>query len=100
MDSDIRTIQAKFYNVANDIFQATYQRFRRDVAGIDRDGNENVHQLLRSKYSNTLRQLLEQEAGVFCARCKIQKIQPQLRTRLTGVIHYFITEFMRKADET
>jgi hypothetical protein len=99
MDGDIRTIQAAFYNTANDILQVTYQQFRRDAAGIDRNGDENVYQLLRSKYIRVLRQLLEQKAGIFCDRCKIQKLQQPLRARLTDTIRYFEAEFMRKANE-
>ena len=99
MDPTIRDIEVEFYNIANDLFQSTYQEFRNDAALIDRNGDENVYQLLRSKYSKILRQLLEQRAGLLIDRVETKEKRLHLGASLAETIHYFDVEFMRKADE-
>ena len=99
MSDDIRNIQNEFNAIANTIMQATYDEFRNDTAMIDRDGDENVYQMLRSKYCHELRQLLEYKASVLMRRCESHKQQSGLGANLANTIRYFEDQFMRKADE-
>lgn len=100
MEEDIRKIRSGFYNTANDIFQASCQAFRHNVSRIDRDGNENVHQLIRSKYAYRLRRSLEHEAGILIERYRATGRPHELKTALTETILFFCNEFMRKTDES
>lgn len=99
MEGDIRIIRAEFYSIANDVFQTTYRSFRKDVSSMDRNANENVHQMIRSKYCNLLRHTLEYEANALIARCQGLGVRHELSTALTETIRFFHDEFLRKADE-
>ncbi|MDF2380370.1 hypothetical protein JMG10_02745 [Nostoc ellipsosporum NOK] len=99
MKVDIRAMRAEFYSMANEVFQATYRSFRNDVAAVERTGHENVHQMIRSKYSNLLIRTLEHEAQVLIARCEGAGVKNELSTSLVTTIHFFLDEFLRKADE-
>lgn len=99
MADDIRIIQTEFFSIGNALLQETHTVFRKEAALIDRDGEENKYQLLRAKYKQLLRQLLEQKASALLNRSDARQLQG-LGANLAGTIHYFETEFLRKADET
>ena len=100
MADDIRVLQTEFFSIGNALLQETHDVFRKEAALIDRDGEENKYQLLRAKYKQLLRQLLEQKAGILLDRSDVRQLEPGLGANLAGTIHYFETEFLRKADET
>lgn len=99
MDENVRSIETTFRLAANEVFQTTWRNFRRSVSDLARDGNENVHQLTRAKFTASLRGKLNHIAVSIIDTCTEQTIKHELRTSLAAIIHYFEIEFIRKSDE-
>lgn len=76
-----------------------YQDFLGDKKKIDRHGDENVYQLLRSKHRKYLLQSLEQQANSIIASHQTGETQFKLRGDLAAIIRYFEIEFIRRSGE-
>jgi hypothetical protein len=98
-DPDIRALQAHFNDIASALFQEASNSFRNEAARTNRDGKENVYQLLRSKHCQYFRRSLQQQADAILARCDKKEMQLRLRAYLGESIRYFEAEFLRKTDE-
>lgn len=98
MRKDIRTIYAEFNNLSMKIFFSLLNEFRNETTKIERVSNENVFQLLRSKYSCTLQERLERGAFALIDKCDSKEDQGRLRIGFSEKIKYFLREFVRKAN--
>lgn len=99
MEDYVRIKQIEFNQLANDAFQWAVTAFRKEAANINRRGDENVYQMLRSKHQQLLRTTLEQKAMSFIARCDRTSMHAPLHTSCIEIIRYFESEFLRKSDE-
>lgn len=98
MDKDIRISYAEFNESAMRIYFSLFREFRTETEAIERNGSENVFQLLRAKYVSTLRQKLEGSANAMLDQCKSADAQGRLRIGFSEKIKYFIKEFTIKSS--
>ena len=97
MDKDIRFIYNEYNEVAMRIFFSLFNKFREEADSIERNGYENVFQMLKGKYVKTLKMRLEQSASVFIENCDSAEIQGRLRIGFSEKISWLTREFYRKS---
>lgn len=97
MDKDIRVVYSEFNEESLRIFFSLFNKFRNEADVIERDGYENVFQLLRSKYIILLKQSLERCAANLVEQCNTAESQGRLRIGFAEKITYFTREFLRKS---
>lgn len=99
MSDQVTICQLKFNGIANDMLHANYRAFQANVLRIDRRGNENVYQMTRSKYAQTLRRVLTHAANDLIERCDKAGERLRLKSIFAERIHYFTEEFLRISNE-
>ena len=99
MDKDIRISHAEFNEQAMRIFFSLLREFRNEAEAIQRNGSENIFQLMRARYLTVLKQRLERSAGVFLDQCKTAHSQGLLRNGFSERISYFLKEFTRDSEK-
>jgi len=97
-ENDFRIVYSEYNQEANQIFFELFNDFRNKVDALDRDGDENVFQLLRSKYLKTLRQQLGGCANLLIDKCDVAEVQGRLRINFSEKITYLQKEFTRKSE--
>jgi len=100
MDKDIRVAYAEFNKEASRIFSSVFNEFRDEADKIERDGHENVFQVVRAKYFNLLKYRLDRFAGFLIDHSATKESQGQLRINFSENINYFLKEFERKSELT
>ncbi|KIC94866.1 hypothetical protein [Flavihumibacter solisilvae] len=98
MDKDIRISHAEFNEQAMRIFFPLLREFRNEAKAIERNGSENIFQLLRARYVNVLKQRLERSAGSLLDQCKTAQSQGLLRNGFSERISYYLKEFTRNSE--
>jgi hypothetical protein len=96
--NDLRIAYAEYNQEASRIFFGLFNEFRNEADDLERDGDENVFQLLRAKYTAVLKQRLERSANLLIAGCNAAEAQGRLRISVTEKIKYFLKEFTRKSE--
>jgi hypothetical protein len=96
VEKDIEIIHIEFNNEAKKIFFLLYKKFANAVKAIDRRKDDNVFQLLKGKYTYTLKQQLEEFAKGLITKYKATANLNQLERSLTNEINTYTNEFDRK----
>lgn len=98
MDKDIRISHAEFNEQAMRIFFSLLREFRNEAEAIQRNGSENIFQLMRARYISVLKQRLERSAGILLEQCKTAHSQGLLRNGFSERISYYLKEFTRDSE--
>lgn len=97
-NNDIRFTYSEYDRKADRIFFGLFSEFRDKVDLLDRDGDENVFQLLRANYKKKLKQQLEVYANLLITNCDLAELQGRLRINFAEKINYLLREFVRKSE--
>jgi hypothetical protein len=97
-DNDLRFVYSEYNQEATRVFFRLFNEFRNEADTMGREGDENVFQLIRAKYSATLKHQLEQIAGLLITKCDSFESQGRLRISFAEKIKYFAREFIRKSE--
>ncbi len=88
----------KFNEEASKIYFLVVEEFQQKVKSLNRDGNENLFQLIRSQYAQILNGRLSQLASSITNDCQNPDLKNSLPGGLYQNISYFLNEFDKKAN--
>ena len=94
MKNDAEYRSMAFHNRAREILSSVYNDFKRSVAAIDRQGDENVFQQLRNKFAGKLKQKLQSVALELLGETAVGT--DKLNQVLSRLIEQYVHEFMQK----
>ena len=97
MDNDIRGIYFEFDELAKRHFFTIFNKFQDALGDIEKEYDENVFQLSRSKHISLLKKRLEESAVMLMNRYESAEATGRLRFNLTETIGYYLKEFTRKS---
>jgi hypothetical protein len=97
-ENDIRQSYAEYDQESSRIFFKLFNEFRMEADTVEKDGDENVFQTLRAKYSSLLKQRLERTAGLIIIKYDAAGSQGRLRISFAEKIKYYQKEFTRKSE--
>lgn len=98
MQEETGQAYAKFNDEAARIFFALFNEFLFKVQAINREGNENLFQLIKSHYSEKLNLGLHGLASDLIADCQNPDLKNSLHSGLSQHIIYYLNEFDKKAN--
>lgn len=89
---------SKFNDEAARIFFSLFNEFLFKVQTIDREGNENLFQLIKSHFSEKLNLSLHGLASDLITDCQNPDLKNSLHSGLSQHITYYLNEFDKKAN--
>ncbi len=96
MKNDFEHISVTFHNRAKAVLFSLYESFRYAVASIDRQGDENVFQQLRNKFSGRLKHQLQSIAQEMMSQAGNGINRNELNQSLSYFIEEYEHEFLQK----
>ena len=96
MKNDFEHISVAFHNRAKAVLFSLYESFRYAVASIDRQGDENVFQQLRNKFSCRLKHQLQSIAKEMMSQAGSSINMNELNQSLSYFIEEYENEFLQK----
>ena len=97
MEKEIALVVTNFRNVASKIYEMIFNDFRRSIAKLDRQTDENVFQQLQARYVNELEKHLDQEAKKIVEENSGHAAASTMHRELAAHISYLISSFLLKA---
>ena len=97
MKSGIEQYSVRFHNRAREIFFSLCNDFKHTVAGIDRQGDENVFRQLQAKYTNELKGRLQAVAWEILEQLPAGSDRNGLNRSLGSFVEDYTSEFVQKA---
>jgi hypothetical protein len=96
MAKDIRAMYTEFDERSGFIFFQLFNEFRNEADKIE-TGENNVFNLMRSRYGSLLRQRVEKIATNLIEECETPDLQGRLRIFANDKIQFYLKEFTRKS---
>ena len=98
MQQDITMVYSKFNEEASRLFYSTFNEFRGKVGSVNRNGDENYFQLIKSHFSEQLNSRLNHLALDMIDQYPQSSFRIQLQRSLSQSIDYYLEEFHKKAE--
>jgi hypothetical protein len=91
MKKDIEQYTVQFHNRAREVFFSLYSDFKHSIAGIDRQGDENVFQQLWAKYTHEVRAQLQTIAAEL-----LGELSTGSRNEFNHILHTAIEDYVQE----
>ena len=98
MNNSFEQTYTEFNNRARSAFFALYKDFLLAISVLDRQEDENVFQLVKSKYQSKLKQQLKLVAEEMMSKNNSSQNNEQLKEALPYEIEGYISEFTQKIN--
>jgi hypothetical protein len=98
MEKDVEKIVIEFNNIAARLYSAAFSQFSDSVQKINRRKDENVFKLQLAKYSDMLKNRLEEQVKKIVEENRSIHDYDQLRVSLSSQLNYYLQEFRKRSN--